>query len=117
VAWLASLMRRARLDGVVAALAEVQAASKGARGERRDAFYEDLKRIDADLIGAAREEAERSGAMAALRTAAAEELAPWRARMPAAAWTGAMAAASDRLLRDTLDLPDLTEIDRRGVKT
>jgi hypothetical protein len=37
--------------------------------------------------------------------------------MPAAAWTGAMAAASDRLLRDTLDLPDLTEIDRRGVKT
>jgi hypothetical protein len=27
--------------------------------------------------------------------------------MPAGAWTSAIAAASDRLLRDRLDLPDL----------
>lgn len=108
---------RARLDAVIAALADVQAASKGARGARRDACYAELKRIDADLLAAARDEADGSGAMAALRAAAAEELAPWRARMPAEAWAGAIAAASDRLLRDTLDLPDLTEIDRRGAKT
>lgn len=98
---------RTHLDAVVVAVAGVQAASKGARGERRAAFLEELKQIDRALMAAAREEAGRTGLDAAIRAAAAAELAPWRERMPGAAWTGALAAAGDRLMRDRLDLPDL----------
>src|SRR5687768_9805070 len=98
---------RAALDAVIVAAAAVQAESKGARGERRAAFIDDLKRIDEALMVAAREEGARSGLDRAVRDAAAKELAPWRERMPGAAWTGALAAAGDRLLRDRLDLPDL----------
>ena len=99
---------RGALDAVVAAVAAVQTESKGARGERRAAFVAELGKIDAALMAAAREEASRTGADAVVREAAAKELAPWRERMPGAAWTGALAAASDRLLRDRLDLPDVT---------
>ncbi|MDQ3171621.1 MAG: hypothetical protein M3Q55_15915 [Acidobacteriota bacterium] len=99
---------RAALDAVVVAVAAVQAESKGARGERRTAFIDDLKKIDDTLMAAARDEAARSSLDGVVRDAAAKELAPWRERMPGAAWTGAIAAASDRLLRDRLDLPDLT---------
>lgn len=98
---------RARLDAIVGRVSEIQAASKGARGDRRAEFIEQLKQIDAALIDAARDEAAQSGLGGELRAAAAAELAPWRERMPADAWAGAMAAASDRLLRDRLDLPDL----------
>jgi hypothetical protein len=98
---------RAGLDAIIAAVADVQAASKGARGERRAAFVAELKQIDDALVAAAREEAARTGLDAAVREAARTELAPWRERMPGAAWTGALEAAADRLLRDRLDLPDL----------
>ncbi|HUF25216.1 MAG TPA: hypothetical protein VMN81_13875 [Vicinamibacterales bacterium] len=98
---------RGRLDAIVGEVARIQTESKGARGERRDAFVERLKQLDVELMAAAREEASRSALGEALRAAAAAELAPWRARMPAEAWTSAIAAASDRLLRDRLDLPDL----------
>ena len=98
---------RAALDAVVVAVAAVQAESKGARGERRAAVVDELKKIDDALMSAARDEGARSGLDAVVRDAAAKELAPWRERMPGAAWTGALAAAGDRLLRDRLDLPDL----------
>ena len=98
---------RAALDGIVGRVAEIQAASKGARGEKRDAFIDDLRALDGALLIAAREEAARSALTAELRDAAAAELAPWRERMPADAWSDAITAASDRLLRDRLDLPDL----------
>jgi len=98
---------RGRLDAIVGEVAAIQAESKGARGERRDAFLDRLKQLDVELMAAAREEASRSALAEELRAAAGVELAPWRARMPADAWTSAIAAASDRLLRDRLDLPDL----------
>lgn len=98
---------RGRLDAIVGEVAAIQTESKGARGERRDAFVDRLRQLDLELMAAAREEASRSGLAEQLREAAAAELAPWRARMPADAWTSAIAAASDRLLRDRLDLPDL----------
>lgn len=98
---------RGRLDAIVGEVAAIQTESKGARGERRDAFVERLKQLDGELMAAAREEASGSALAEELRGAAAAELAPWRERMPAEAWTGAIAAASDRLLRDRLDLPDL----------
>ena len=98
---------RAALDAIVGSVAAVQIESKGARRERRDAFVEQLKTLDQQLLGAARAEAAQSGLDAELRTKAAEELAPWRERMPREAWVAAVQAASDRLLRDRLDLPDL----------
>jgi hypothetical protein len=99
---------RGRLDAIVGEVAAIQTESKGARGERREAFAARLAGLDAELMAAAREEAAQSALAEELRAAAAEELAPWRARMTADAWAGALAAASDRLLRDRLDLPDLT---------
>ena len=99
---------RARLDAIIAALDEVRTESKGARGERRAAFVERLAQLDEQLMAAARDEAARTGLDAELGAAAAKELTAWRARMPAAAWSGAVAAASGRLMRDRFDLPDLT---------
>jgi hypothetical protein len=99
---------RAAVDAVVARVSEIQAASKGARGDRRDGFVDALKVIDGELMVAAREEAARSDLAGELRAAAAAELAPWRERMPGEAWDAAVAAAADRLLRDRLDLPDLS---------
>ena len=87
---------------------QVQAESKGARGDKRDAYIARLRTLDADLMAAARDEAASSALGDEVRAAAAAELAPWRERMPADAWAAAMSAASDRLLRDRLDLPDLT---------
>lgn len=98
---------RARLDAIIGEVAAVQAESKGARGEKRDAYLAQLKAIDARLIEAARAEAQQSALAEEVRAAAAAELAPWRERMPSGAWSAAIAAASDRLLRDRLDLPDL----------
>lgn len=99
---------RAALDAIIVSVAEVQAESKGARGEKRAQFIEALARIDAALMEAARAEAARSGLERELIAAAAAQLAPWRERMTGAAWAGATTAAADRLLRDRLDLPDLT---------
>ena len=99
---------RTRLDAIITRVAAVQAESKGARGERRAQFVEALAEIDRELMDAARDEAARSGLAADVKAAAAAQLAPWRERMPGEAWAGATAAAADRLLRDRLDLPDLT---------
>ena len=99
---------RGRLDAIIAALDEVRTESKGARGERRAAFVETLARLDEQLMAAARDEAARTGLDAELAAAAARELAAWRERMPGAAWSGAVAAAAGRLLRERFDLPDLT---------
>ncbi|MEX2270220.1 MAG: hypothetical protein WD690_02025 [Vicinamibacterales bacterium] len=98
---------RTALDGMVGAVSAVQIESKGARGERRGACVAELAALDRQLMTAAREEAARSGLDAELRAAAAAELTPWRERMPGSAWSEAVQAASDRLLRDRLDLPDL----------
>lgn len=98
---------RAALDAIIGGVAAVQTEAKGARGDKRAAFIERLKVIDQQMIFAAREEAGRSELAAELRTAASAELAQWRERMTSDAWEGALRAASDRLLRDRLDLPDL----------
>lgn len=99
---------RAALDAIIVRVAAVQTESKGARGEQRAQFVDALARIDRDLMEAARDEAARSGVAPDLTDAAATQLAPWRARMTGEAWAGAIGAAADRLLRDRLDLPDLT---------
>lgn len=99
---------RVALDAIVGELSALQIASKGARGERRAACVVRLKALDEQLMSAARAEAGRSGLAGDLRRAASAELVQWRERMTHDAWDGAVQAASDRLLRDRLDLPDLT---------
>lgn len=99
---------RARLDAIIARVADVQSQSKGARGARRAHVLGELAAIDRELMDAARAEAAQSGLEADVKDAAAKQLAPWRERMPGDAWAGATAAAADRLLRDRLDLPDVT---------
>jgi len=99
---------RASLDAIVGHVSEVQIESKGARGERREAFIARLKSLDEQLMTAARTEARHCGIDADLRGSASSELAHWRERMPRDAWDAAVQAAADRLLRDRLDLPDLT---------
>lgn len=98
---------RAALDAVIGEVSAVQIESKGARGDKREAFVTRLRTLDHDMMESARAEAARSGLGAELQAAAAKELAPWRERMPSGAWTTAIQAAADRLLRDRLDLPDL----------
>ena len=99
---------RSRLDAIIAAVDALRTESKGARGVRRAAFVERLARLDEDLMAAARDEASRTGLDTEVAAAGAKELAAWRERMPPEAWSGAIAAAAGRLLRDRLDLPDLT---------
>jgi len=101
---------RSALDAIVGDVAAVQVESKGGRGERRDGFVQQLKTLDQQLLAAARTEAAQSGVDTELRAKAAEELAPWRERMPGEAWAAAVQAASDRLLRDRFDLPDLSPL-------
>ena len=99
---------RQRIDAIIGEVSQIQVDSKGARGERRDACVDRLKALDVELMAAARDEAGQSALAGELRAAAGAELAPWRARMPGEAWAKAISAAADRLLRDRLDLPDLT---------
>ena len=71
------------LDGLVRGPDAMQAGAKTARGDRREALLAELAR-DAE-----------------------QELAPFAARMPAAAYRDAMGRATHRLVRDRLALPSL----------
>jgi len=61
--------------------------------------------IDRSIAGAARDAA--GAALAAVEAEACGELAPFRGRMPAEAWDRAVAASTDRLLREQYGLPVL----------
>lgn len=98
---------RTALDAIAGELSAIQLESKGSRDERREAFVARLRALDAEMLAAARDEAKRSGLAPELAEAAASELAAWRERMSREAWSGAVQAAADRLLRSRLDLPDL----------
>ncbi len=97
----------ATLDDAVRALDALVPAARTARGEARQALLEQLARIDASLMAAARGvlDAESSGE---LRRQAAADLAPFRERMAADAWHQSVEAAVDRALRQKLRLPDLS---------
>lgn len=81
-------------------------AAGQARGEARAAIVARLADVDAALMAAA--EAGLDEALAGrLRLEAAEELAPFGARMPAAARDQAQQAAFQRLVREALGIPTL----------
>jgi vacuolar-type H+-ATPase subunit H len=79
-------------------------ASRGLRGEARERFLQRLEAIDREFLQVAREETP-----AQLRSEVTQEaeaqLSAFRGRMPEAAWTTAVEAACDNLLRERLGLP------------
>jgi hypothetical protein len=97
---------RSAIDTALAEIVEIREASKHARGPSRDAFVSRLAPIDAALLSAARGVA-TVDVVGALEREAAAELAPYRARLDAAAWSHAMQVTVDRLLREHFLLPTL----------
>lgn len=97
----------ARLESAVRELDAARAAARQARGEGRAALIERLGALDRELLQSAREELDEPR-QSALSAAAAADIAPFAARMPPDARGQAIAAAFDRLVRDSVGLPTLT---------
>lgn len=95
-----------RVDGVVRQLDQLVADARRARGDARTAVVEKLRRLDEDLINAARLES-NDELTATVRRDADAELAPFKGRMPPGEYARAHTAARDRLLRDAFGLPTL----------
>ena len=94
------------LNGVVRELDQMLTPAKHARGGARAAMVDRLAGLDRQLLDAARAglppaESER------LRAQAEADLAPFRERMTSEAWTIAIEAAFDRLVREHASLPSL----------
>ena len=92
---------------LAAELDAVRAAARTARGDRREQLLARLEGADRELLAAARTGADES-LRDRLRADAERELAGFRERMPPAEFRKAVGAATDRLLREQLDLPRLT---------
>jgi len=74
------------------------------RGDMRARVLERLAGLDAAMLAAARSETD-AATLQAFRREAAEELAPFRDRLPQDAYDRAIESAVDRLLRDRAQLP------------
>jgi hypothetical protein len=94
----------AALDGALAEVDALRSTARGLRGAVRGAALDRLRALDAEVIAAARTEAE-SEMLGALAREAELELSPFAARMPGEEYARALAAARDRLLRERLGLP------------
>jgi hypothetical protein len=94
------------LNSVVRDLDQMLSAAKQARGAARAAIVDRLARLDRQLLDAARAGLPPADAQS-LKAQAEADLAPFRDRMPTEAWTRAMEAAFDRLVREHAGLPSL----------
>jgi hypothetical protein len=92
------------LDATVRQLDALRAAGKAPRGEARAHVLETLRTIDERLMSDVRALVS-AAEMQTVEQEAEESLAPFRSRMPAAAWMTARTAAMDRALRARLQLP------------
>ena len=88
-------------------LVEGLAAASPSRGEARRRVLDDLRLYDTQLVAAANARCDAQTRQA-LVAEAEEELAPFRARMPAEAYEQSRQACVTRLLRERLRLPVLT---------
>jgi hypothetical protein len=77
------------------------------RGETRDRITARLVELDRLMLDAARAQSEPAS-IQAMRTEAAEQLLPFRDRMPAEAYERALDSAVDRLLREREHLPTVS---------
>jgi len=95
------------IDGVSRELDAARSTARGLRGDARRALIDRLRSLDAELLRHA-----RSRLAGATRTTLAreadEELAAFRAVMPADAYARAREAAIDRLVRERFGLPTIT---------
>jgi hypothetical protein len=96
----------ALIDAVARELDAARASARGLRGDARKALIDRLSALDADLLRQARALLdERSRAV--LAREAGEELAAFRASMPADAFGRARDAAIDQLVRERFGLPTI----------
>ena len=95
-----------RIEAAVRELDAARASAAHARGTAREALVARLRVLDAELLAGARQELDDARA-AALSAAAAADIAPFSARMPAEARDRATSAAFERLMRDAIGLPTL----------
>ncbi len=94
-------------EQTVTELAEARASSRVLRGETRAAFIARLHAVDNALMAAARA-ATPHETSAALAAEAEQDLAAFRGRMSADDYSRAVEAATMKLLRERLKLPDIT---------
>ena len=92
------------LDDLVRELDNARAGAKSLRGDARKAFVDRLRVLDDHLINAARDGCSAE-MLLELQAEADRELAPFRARMPEAAYAQSRDACINRLVRDRLHLP------------
>ena len=90
----------------VSALDELVTHAREARGDARTAIVERLAQLDANLLSVARQHVDPDTA-AALQREADADLAPFMARMSEDDRRRAFGLAYDRLMRETLGLPDV----------
>ena len=95
------------LDEAVRELEAMNGNARQARGDARTRIVEALTRIDARVMDAAREAIDEPAAIS-LRREADAELAPFGSRLPPDERARAVAAAFDRLVRETLGIPVIT---------
>jgi hypothetical protein len=94
------------VEHVTRELSEARAASRSSRGEARAALIDRLQAID-DELSATAWAVTPAEARETFRHEAEQDLAAFRARMPAEDYARAVEAAASRLLRDHLKLPDI----------
>jgi hypothetical protein len=94
----------AAIDRAIEAVEAIRARSRGLRGEPRAAAVAELERLDRSLVEAVRRAAPPDVIEREAREAG-KELAPFAARMSAAARERALAAAVDRALCERARLP------------
>jgi hypothetical protein len=94
------------LDGALVEIDALRASARNLRGAVRGAALDRLRALDAELIAAARVEADAQ-MLRTLTREAEQELSPFAGRMPLDAHSRAVEAARDRLLREHLGLPTI----------
>jgi hypothetical protein len=94
------------IERIMHELDALRAASRTARGDARAAHLARLTVLDGEMMDAA-ESSASTELKTALDAAAESELAGYRGRMPEEAFARARAAASRKLLRERLKLPEV----------
>ena len=94
----------AALDGALVEIDALRSRARALRGAVRGAALDRLRALDAEVMAAARGEAD-AVLLRTLTGEAEQELSAFAGRMPADAHTRAVFAARDRLLRERLGLP------------
>jgi hypothetical protein len=95
------------VDAIVRELDPLAAAARSARGSKRADIIERLRHLDGSLMDGARESLSPAAA-SALRAEAEAELAQFGDRLTPDARRRAVEAGYDRLVRESLGLPQLT---------